>query len=188
MACVWLVSGTEERSSSEPQSCKRMIKILNFQILAETGKSNMSRTWTNLEDRDYLWTCLTHSVAATLTSWLFLPVYQACAPGPLHLRFTLLRALSPRYLQTPSLTSISLVSPLRGGFPNHSVWYSNFYARGAWMAPSMKHLPLAQVMVPHSSDQSPTFCFLPSMEAASPSPLPCSRALSFSLTYFLSLK
>lgn len=108
MACVWLVSGTEERYSCEPKSYNRTMKGLNITTRSETDKSNMPWAWINLEDRDDVWTCLTHSLAATLTFLLLPPAYQICAPGPFHLWFTLLGVLSPRYQQAPSLTSISL--------------------------------------------------------------------------------
>jgi len=61
--------------------------------------------------------------------------------------------------------------------------------RDAWVAQSVKHLPLAQVMISGSWDQALSPATLLSRESVSPSPLshcPSPRSCMHSLSFFLS--
>jgi len=54
----------------------------------------------------------------------------------------------------------------------------NFKVGGAWVAQMVKHLPLAQVMIPGSWDGAPAWGSLLGGEPASPSTVPPACALS----------
>ena len=73
-----------------------------------------------------------------------------------------------------------------GGEPcgERHLWTGSNLPWGAWVAQSVKHLPLAQVMISGSWDQSPhqAPCSVLSGESASPSPSASPPALSLSLT------
>ena len=63
--------------------------------------------------------------------------------------------------------------------------FKNFIFRGNWVAQSVKHLPVAQVLILWCWDRAPKWGSLPIEESASPSPCPCTLAHSSAPALFL---